>query len=264
MRLIRTLLAVGALSLVARSLHAQGAAQPAADPYVGTFSDGTGTIALKKASKGYSGRFDLQGQSLPLSAARVGDRVIGTFEAGGSTYMCEARAQGGGLAVTLNGQTFQLAREDRAPGPAVGAIVPRAGGPSGAPGGAVGGSAQDQQLAQLLLSSAWCSFSYKSGYTNQSRNVFHRDGTLSINTNAEGGTVNQYGGGNVDIGGGSGGSVYGQQQGSGQTHWKVQGGQLYLNDGSGFQPVPIRITQNSNGYPIITAANDGKEYSQCN
>ena len=134
----------------------------------------------------------------------------------------------------------------------------------GASGGAVDGSAQDQRLAQLLLSSAWCSFSYKSGYTSQSRNQFHRDGTLSVSTNSEGGTVNQYGGGNVDIGGGSVGSVYGQQQGGGRVQWKVQGGQLYLNDGSGFQAVPIRVTQNSNGYPIITAVNDGKEYSQCN
>jgi len=27
-------------------------------------------------------------------------------------------------------------------------------------------------------------------------------------------------------------------------------------------PVPLQVTQNSNGYPIITA--DGKEYSSCN
>jgi hypothetical protein len=264
MRALRTLLAAGTLSFVAVSLHAQGAVRPVADPFVGSFSDGTGTVVFKKASKGYTGSFELQGQSFPVSAAKVGNRVIGTFEAGGNTYMFEAHAQGNGLAVSLNGQTFQLTRGDRALDQ-TGAAVPRSGAAEGsATGGADGGGAQDQQLAQLLLSSAWCSFSYKSGYTTQSRNQFHRDGTLSVSTGSEGGTVNQYGGGNVDIGGGSVGSVYGQQQGGGRVQWKVQSGQLYLNDGSGFQAVPIRVARNSNGYPIITAVNDGKEYSQCN
>ena len=120
------------------------------------------------------------------------------------------------------------------------------------------GSAQDQQLRDLLLSSAWCSFSYSqtSGSTNTSRNVFLADGRLLVNTNHEGGTVNQYGGGATPNG-----SVYSQSQGGGSYRWQVQGGQLYLDGGEGFQAVPLSIARNSNGYPIITA--DGKEYSQC-
>ncbi len=123
---------------------------------------------------------------------------------------------------------------------------------------AAAGSAQDQQLRDLLLSSAWCSFSYSqtSGSTSTSRNVFLADGRLLVNTNHEGGTVNQYGGGSTPNG-----SVYSQAQGGGTYRWQVQGWQLYLDGGEGFQAVPLSIARNSNGYPIITA--DGKEYSQC-
>ncbi|MEO8634568.1 MAG: hypothetical protein ABI587_04730 [Gemmatimonadales bacterium] len=122
-----------------------------------------------------------------------------------------------------------------------------------------GGTPQDQQVRQLLLSSPWCSFTYSqtSGATHTSRNVFYADGRLAVNTNAEGGTVNQFGGGNVGTG-----SVYSQSQGGSVVQWQVQGGQLYLDAGQGMQPVRMSVTRNSNGYPIITA--DGKEYSQCN
>jgi hypothetical protein len=121
------------------------------------------------------------------------------------------------------------------------------------------GTPQDQQLRQLLLSSPWCSFSYSqtSGSTHTSRSVFYADGRLAINTNAEGGTVNQYGGGNTATG-----SVATQAQGGSVIRWQVQGGQLYLDSGAGMQLAPLSITRNSSGYPIITA--DGKEYSQCN
>ena len=78
-----------------------------------------------------------------------------------------------------------------------------------------------------------------------------------MNSNHEGGTVNQYGGGNP-----ANGSVYSQSSGGGTARWQVRGGQLYLDGGEGFQQVPLSVSRNSNGYPIITA--DGKEYSQCN
>jgi hypothetical protein len=137
--------------------------------------------------------------------------------------------------------------------------------PSRPPGGApAGATAQDRQLSQLLLSSPWCSFSYSqvSGATNTSRNVFLPDGRLEASTNYEGGTVNQQGGSTVNLGGGATGSVYSQSQGGGTLRWKVQAGQLHLDSGAGWQLVPLQVTRNSNGYPIITA--DGKEYSQCN
>ncbi len=126
------------------------------------------------------------------------------------------------------------------------------------------GTAQDQQLRQLLLSSAWCSFSYSqtSGSTSSSRSLFLADGRLQVGSSQEGGTVNQNGGGSVDLGGGATGSVYSQAQGGSMLKWQVQGGQLYVDAGQGMQLLALTITRNSSGYPIITAA--GKEYSQCN
>lgn len=140
------------------------------------------------------------------------------------------------------------------------ATVPQAGrSPAPAPPAPGGVTPQDQQLRQLLLSSPWCSFSYSqtSGSTHTSRNVFYADGRLAINTNSEGGTVNQFGGGNTATG-----SVATQAQGGSMIRWQVQGGQLYLDSGQGMQLAPLSITRNSSGYPIIAA--DGKEYSQCN
>ena len=137
------------------------------------------------------------------------------------------------------------------------AAVPQAGrSPASEPGD---GTPQDQQLRQLLLSSPWCSFSYSqtSGSTHTSRNVFYADGRLAVNTNYEGGTVNQFGGGNTATG-----SVSTQAQGGDVIQWQVQGGQLYINAGQGMQLARLTISRNSNGYPIITT--DGKEYSQCN
>jgi hypothetical protein len=247
--------------LLASALAAQAKPpKPITDPFVGSFGDGTGVLTIRKERSGYAGTFDFQGQRYPVSAAKTGERMIGTFVANGDSYMFTAAPSGGGLAVMLNGQTYQLSRQDgadRAPGAA------SLGAGQNAEGGSAAQSAQDRQLAQLLLSSPWCSFSYKSGYTHTSRNVFYPNGTLATSTNSEGGTVNQYGGGNVDVGGGATGSVHGQSQGGGQLRWKVQGGQLYLDQGSGFQAIAIRITRNSNGYPIITSLSDGAEYSQC-
>jgi hypothetical protein len=52
----------------------------------------------------------------------------------------------------------------------------------------------------------------------------------------------------------------GQRQGGGQLRSRVQGGLLNLDDGSGFWPVSLAVTRNTNGYPIITAGGTG--YSQ--
>ncbi len=84
---------------------------------------------------------------------------------------------------------------------------------------------------------------------------------LLIGTNQEGGTVNQNGGGSVDLGGGASGSYYGQSQGGQQARWQVQGGQLYVDLGQGMQAVPMQISRNSSGNPIVTSG--GKEYYQC-
>lgn len=98
--------------------------------------------------------------------------------------------------------------------------------------------------SKLLLSSAWCSFSYNkiSGTTKTARARFHANGTYSFGNQRESQSSNQYG------------SVYGQSSGGGGGRWQVQGGEP-------LEPVHTVLKRNSNGYPIIVA--DGVEYMQC-
>lgn len=117
------------------------------------------------------------------------------------------------------------------------------------------GAAGNDQLSQLLMSSAWCWLKYASGNTYQERIVFSSNGTWSSNKQSEIYGSNQY----------AGTSAHAVGAGGAQGQWAVKGGQLYLSDPPEtpqLVPVPLQITRNSNGYPIITA--DGKEYSQCN
>jgi hypothetical protein len=119
---------------------------------------------------------------------------------------------------------------------------------------AAGGSPQDVQVRQLLLSRAWCSFSYSqtSGTSRTTRAVFRPDGILSFGSGAE------------TYSSGAGGTVAGQHGANGFMRWQVVNGRLYVDEGGGLGPqdVNMTITLNSSGYPIIKAA--GKEYSGCN
>jgi hypothetical protein len=131
-----------------------------------------------------------------------------------------------------------------------GALTPPLPGPEPGPGAKPG---QDP-LAQLLLSSAWCSFSYNtvSGTSSTSRAQFFPDGTWSSGSRGE------------TYSSGYGGTVAGQHDSGSGGHWSVQNGQLFMSNPPEvptLSPVPLTVTRNSSGYPIITA--DGKEYSSC-
>jgi hypothetical protein len=105
---------------------------------------------------------------------------------------------------------------------------------------------------ELLLSSAWCTFSYNktSGYSNTTRVRFNKNGTYGTGGRAEGGSSGKYG------------SHSSQSDSSGSGLWKVKKGELYLSSGNGkLALVRTVVKRNSNGYPIIIA--DGVEYSQC-
>lgn len=122
--------------------------------------------------------------------------------------------------------------------------------PAGAPQGPGGGN---DQLARLLTSSAWCYFSYSqtSGTTRTERFVYAPNGTWSSNSQRE--MVNS----------GPNGSVYAGGQGGSGGRWQTRNNALFMSEGDGpLQPLQFSLTQNSNGYPIITAG--GREYSQCN
>lgn len=106
---------------------------------------------------------------------------------------------------------------------------------------------------KLLLSSAWCSFSYNkiSGTTKTTRARFYSNGSYAFGNQRESQSSGQYG------------SVYGQSGGDGGGRWQVQNGELYMGeDGGPLEPVQTVLKRNSNGYPIIVA--DGVEYMQCN
>ena len=111
---------------------------------------------------------------------------------------------------------------------------------------------QDEQARQLLMSSAWCSFTYNktSGASNTRRAVFRPDGILQIGSGAE------------SYSSGYGGTVAGQSRNASAMQWRLENMRLYVNDsGRGFQDVGLSATRNSNGSVILKA--DGKEYAMC-
>jgi hypothetical protein len=263
-----------------------------AQNYTGTYllqasGGGTVTLTLRQDGAGKAtGTMSGNGVTFQLAGQLQGPELVGKATGGGNSAWFEASLDGAELHLVVadvgaNGQpdlaqareivftrsgTAQAApapRDAPAPPPRGAPTPPAPRAPLAAPRAPAAtpeppGNDQDAQLRAFLLSSAWCSFSYNkvSGSTNTSRNVFLANGILMIGTNREGGTVNQNGGG-----AGANGSYYSQSQGGQQARWQVQGGQLYVDLGQGMQAVPMQITRNSSGYPIITAS--GTEYSQC-
>jgi len=105
---------------------------------------------------------------------------------------------------------------------------------------------------ELLLSSAWCTFTYNktTGYSNTTRVRFNKNGTYGTGGRAEG------------YSSGKGGTYSSQSDTSGGGRWKVTKGELYMSQGRGeLGIVRTIVKRNSSGYPIILA--DGVEYSQC-
>ena len=105
---------------------------------------------------------------------------------------------------------------------------------------------------EILLSSAWCTFSYNkiTGYSSSTKWVFSPDGTFSKGGRAEG------------YSSGGGGSMASQHDSRSGGRWKLVRGELYLAMGQDApQAVQSVLKHNNQGYPIIVA--NGVEYSQC-
>ena len=230
----------------------------AADRFTGTFTSTDVTLSLKRAGAGYAGTIRYRGDDYPATARTDGETLAGSFKAGGQRYDLTIASAGDGKFVNLTtgGTTYMLARSG------AGNANPLAsGGAAAATGGATsrGGNAQDQQIANLLTSTAWCTFSYSgsstysgtsSGTTRSSRTVFSPDGLVSEMRNGE--SVNS----------GSAGAAYGSNSNAQQGRWKIENGQLMLSaNGVQWALQPMTIADNGNGYPIITTA--GKEYMMC-
>jgi hypothetical protein len=120
--------------------------------------------------------------------------------------------------------------------------------------GAAGGSREDEEARRLLMSSAWCSFTYnqRSGASSTKRVVFRGDGVLAVGSGGE------------TYSSGYGGTYAGQSSGNQSMRWQLRNQRLYVDDGEGggFQDVGLSAQRNSSGYIILRA--DGREYSQCN
>ena len=119
-------------------------------------------------------------------------------------------------------------------------------------GSAAFAQADQSHLSRLLLSGAWCSFSYNktTGYSKTVRYEFYSNGTFREGQRGEGGSSGPYG------------SMASQSGGGASGRWGVQNGVLFMAEGYGqFQPVQTQVYTNSSGQPIIRG--DGLEYSRC-
>ncbi len=174
---------------------------------------------------------------------------IVTFTADGLVEEVAYQIQGEQLILVMSGVPMSLQRignSDVQAQPNTGTVeaVVKANVPTAAPAA--------DSLSKLLLSSAWCSFSYNkvSGASNQRRVQFLSDGSWSDNSRNEG------------YSSGYGGTMASQHDGGANGRWQVMGNQLRMSGAdANLQPVQLQVKTNSNGYPIIVA--DGTEFSQC-
>jgi hypothetical protein len=236
----------------------------ATDKFAGTFTSTDVTLTLTKETTGYTGTIKYRGTDYPVTTRGSGEPLAGSFKVGAQSYDLSIASAGDGKFVNLTtgGTTYLLARSGAGDGnPLAGGgsnSNPLAGG-GNAPAGAatnLGTTPLDQQIVKLLVSTAWCSFSYSgtsnglNGTTRTSRAVFRADGVATESQNGE--TSNA----------GPAGSVVGGNTNGQQGRWRIENGQLMLSaNGIQWIPQPTKLADNGNGYPILTIS--GKEYMTC-
>jgi hypothetical protein len=270
MRVILALLCasvIGVPPVLAQPVPARPGPTADADAFVGTWNGGGLSLTLQKTGAHYTGMATAAGQQYPLQAQVENGVMTGIYSNDRVLKVFQAAVEGDSMQLAADGTRFALQRQGAAMAAPVapgspgslgslgGSLGGSMGGVSALPGadaGALAATPQDRQIAELLSSSAWCSFTYNriSGTSRQERWVLSPDGWASSNTNAESYSSGPYG------------SVGGQTRGGGQGRWRVQQSMLVVSeDGVTWQPLPMQISQNSNGYPIVNV--NGKEFSSC-
>lgn len=274
---MRLVVVVGCLVLVqAPALALDGS-------YAAAGAKGASALLLKTQAGRVTGSLRHGGASYVVSGKLEGGALVGELRGNGKRLYIEAQPapQGDGLVVLIaaigaDGQpddsTEQLIEFQRggtaAPAAAAAAAarppMPAAppGPPQAGPGGAdaaVAGTPQDRQVAQFLAASPWCHYSYsggtQGGTEKRERVVFFPDGRVVSRDGSESAYTGQVGG--------QAWGTSAQQGGGQQGRWRVRQGTLEMaGEGQPFQPVPLRLTQNSNGHPILST--NGKEYFRCN
>lgn len=209
------------------------------DPQVvGTWGMGGATLLSIHAD----GTGEMEGEPFTWST----DKGVLTVVAGGETDKLGYAVKNGKLVVSMDGTPMTL---DKMGGTSA---APAA--PAKSPKAAAPGKAGTDSLSQLLLRNAWCSFSFNktSGYSSKSRVKFFADGTYSTAAQGEG------------YSSGYGGTMASQHNTGDAGNWKVTGGQLQMSSAETngqLVTLPLEVTRNSNGSPIIKA--NGKEYMVC-
>ncbi len=236
------------------------------DPIEGTFQSNDLNVVVTRGAQGYSGVLFMRGEEYPFTATASGTRLSGSFAAAGQRYPFESRLAGDEMTLASGGKDYRMMRKGAAtpsaPRTSGGMPAAAAAAPAPASGGLglVGATGvQERQIAQLLVSSAWCYMSYSGGstYTGGS---YGRTNTQRVVFAADGNGTTTAGGENSNSGGN--GSVYSQGSNGQRFMWKVQGMNLVLSqDGVQWSPVPLQIYDNGSGAPIVKS--QGKEYSRC-
>lgn len=241
-------------------------------------------FARTALAQSYSGVFDTdspQGGKVVLQLNQsASNEVSGVLQANGTAFEVNARVTPEGLVGIVTGEQgnfYLLGQQDGSgltvmlaepgadgqirPETAVrlmftrrgdGAPRPPAAGPAPGAVPAPPATGAGDPLATLLTSSAWCGFTYnkQTGTSSTERVVFHGNGSVARTTGAE--TYNS----------GAAGSVAGQYADGEAGRWRVVSGALQVSeDGMNWVTLPLQVTRNSNGAPIIKA--DGREYAQC-
>jgi hypothetical protein len=253
---------LAATFLLGAALLLLGAAQPTSDAQlVGTWGLNGQTFCTFKAD----GTGSMEGDNFRWSA----DGQTLVIMDGDETERVPYKLQGDNLVLQMGGIALALERMGKDPTGSKAALEGTAKPPQQSASDAARSApnqsaalvrntapnaAGSDQLSQLLLSSAWCSFTYNkvSGASHASRVQFFQDGTWS--RGARGETYSS----------GYGGIYAGQTNTGNGGQWQVKGEQLWMSnppEAPQLTPLNLQISRNSSGYPILHA--DGKEYSQC-
>lgn len=213
---------------------ANGKGEMGGEPFTWSTDGGTLTITADGESErvGYgvqSGQLALSMGGIPLTFQRIGGKGAAAASPAGPQ---DGAVPGGSFGSALGG--------------------PMGGAPAKKPPAEKAGGSDD--LAKLLVSSAWCSFKFNktTGYSSTERYQFFANGTFSLGGRAEG------------YSSGYGGSMASQHDSGSTGQWKTQGGKLFLSakeTNGQFTQVPLTVTRNSNGAPILES--NGQEYSKC-
>lgn len=220
-----------------------------ANPLVGTWQMGGEPFLTLNAN----GTGSMDGDTLKWKSD---GKVLTLTDSDGETDKVSYQLAGDTLTITVGGMPMSLSRAGgKAP---KGKAQPQAMNPelptAPPPQQQQPQTAGNDQLSRLLLSSNWCWLRYSNGNSYTQKVHFNANGTWDDFSESDISANNAYAGTTAQ--------ATGNRTSGGQ--WMVKGGQLYLSspDSPQLAPVPLTITRNSNGYPLINA--DGREYSMCN